>query len=142
MGDRRYVLEFGNDNWNNRRAFCGSPNLEALILPKPFLCGVNQRGLEFIPVYMIYATLGNSVFSFETKNMQFRHKFDTKSNRADCLPGFCLQLFWCGNFFTSKSLIPPQRGFRFHRYIINERLLIRPAWHRTSESTTFGASGL
>ena len=31
---------------------------------------------KLIPVYMIYAALGNSVFSFEIKNMQIGHKFD------------------------------------------------------------------
>ena len=29
-----------------------------------------------ILVYMIYAALGNSVYYFEAKNMQFGHKFD------------------------------------------------------------------
>jgi hypothetical protein len=31
---------------------------------------------------MIYATLGNTVFSFETKNMQFGLNFDTNTNLA------------------------------------------------------------
>lgn len=35
-----------------------------------------------IPVYMIYAALGNSVFSFEIKNCKFRHKFDTNMTFA------------------------------------------------------------
>jgi len=82
-----------------------------------------MRRSEFIPIYMIYAALGKSMFSFETNNMQFRHKFDTKSNRADCLPGFCLKSFWCRNFFTSKSLTPPQRRFRFHRDILSMGVL-------------------
>ncbi len=31
---------------------------------------------KLIPLYMIYAALGNSVYYFEAKNMQFGHKFD------------------------------------------------------------------
>jgi len=35
-----------------------------------------DRRAKFILVYTMYAALDNSVFSFETKNMQFGHKFD------------------------------------------------------------------
>jgi hypothetical protein len=47
------------------------------------LCGGYKSGRpKFIPVYMIYAALGNSVYYFEAKNMQFGHNLILNVNNG------------------------------------------------------------
>jgi hypothetical protein len=41
-----------------------------------YVLNVVQCGAKLISVYMIYVTLGNSVFNFETESSNLEHKFD------------------------------------------------------------------